>query len=69
DLRAYLGAPTWEAERALWQCLVEQANVNLTPGEACRINEPGFFRLCYAAAENEAVGAAVARIERVLNDS
>ena len=24
----------------------EEVNVNFTPGEVCRINDPGFFRLC-----------------------
>jgi len=67
DLRKYLEAPTWEAERHLWRHIVERANVNLTPGEACRIVEPGFFRLCYASESSEAVGEAVHRLERVLS--
>lgn len=66
DLRAHLEAPTWKAERALWRRILDQANVNLTPGEACRINEPGFFRLCYAAESGEAVCEAVTRLGRVL---
>jgi aspartate/methionine/tyrosine aminotransferase len=66
DLRAHLSAPTFAAEDALWRRIVNEANVNLTPGEACRINEPGFFRLCYAAVETAAVEAAISRIGRVL---
>lgn len=66
DLRAYLEAPTWEAERALWRRILEQANINLTPGEACRIVEPGFFRLCYAAVPGEAVVEAISRLGTVL---
>ncbi len=66
DLRAYLDAPSWDAERGLWRRILDEANVNLTPGEACRINEPGFFRLCYAAVNGPAVQEAVARIGRVL---
>ena len=66
DLRPHLETPTWEAERALWQRILDEANVNLTPGEACRINEPGFFRLCYACESAEAVQEAVTRLGRVL---
>jgi aspartate/methionine/tyrosine aminotransferase len=66
DLRAHLEAPTWEAERTLWRRILEATNVNLTPGEACRINEPGFFRLCYASESGEAVQEAITRLGRVL---
>lgn len=66
DLRSHLATPTWEAERVLWRQLLEQANVNLTPGEACRINEPGFFRLCYAGESTAAVEAGIARMGAIL---
>jgi len=66
DLRQYLAEPTWEAEHALWISILEQARVNLTPGAACRVGEPGFFRLCYAAQSPETVEAAVRRIVRIL---
>jgi aspartate/methionine/tyrosine aminotransferase len=66
DLRRFLAAPTWQAEHALWRRLLDEANVNLTPGEACRIAEPGFFRLCYAAVSGEAIDVALSRVGRVL---
>jgi DNA-binding transcriptional MocR family regulator len=66
DLRPYLEEPTWEAEHALWISILEQARVNLTPGAACRVGEPGFFRLCYAAQPPETVEAAVRRIVSLL---
>jgi aspartate/methionine/tyrosine aminotransferase len=67
DLRAHLDDATWEAEDALWRRILEQANVNLTPGSACRNEEPGFMRLCFAAEPKEAVLVAVERIARVLS--
>jgi len=66
DLRAHLARPTMDAERQLWRRLLDEANVNLTPGEACRIAEPGFFRLCFAGAELDAVLVAIERIGRCL---
>ncbi|HET6583342.1 MAG TPA: aminotransferase class I/II-fold pyridoxal phosphate-dependent enzyme [Nannocystaceae bacterium] len=66
DLREFLDEPTVAAERRLWQRLLDEANVNLTPGEACRIAEPGFFRLCYAGVELAAVLVAIERMARCL---
>lgn len=66
DLRAHLADPTWEAERALWRRILDEANVNLTPGNACRIAEPGFFRLCYAAEPTDAIVAGIGRLASVV---
>jgi aspartate/methionine/tyrosine aminotransferase len=67
DLRSHLAAPTWEAEHALWIEILEQARVNLTPGAACHVGEPGFFRLCYAGLPTETVEAGVRRIVGLLD--
>ena len=66
DLRRFMHEPTREGERQIWRRLIDEANVNLTPGESCRIAEPGFFRLCYAGAELRGVEVAIERIGRVL---
>lgn len=69
DLRRFLTAATFAAERELWWRLLEEAGVNLTPGAACHIAEPGFMRLCFAALEPAAVRIAVDRLGRVLAQS
>jgi aspartate/methionine/tyrosine aminotransferase len=66
DLRPYLPEATFAAERELWREILDDADVNLTPGAACRISEPGFFRLCFAWNPREAIGQGVDRIARVL---
>ena len=66
DVRRFLDAPTWEAEDALWRRILDEANVNLTPGSACRIGEPGFMRLCYAKEPVERVVEAIERLGRLL---
>ncbi len=66
DLRRFLRAPTWEAEAALWRRLLEGANVNLTPGAACRVGEPGFMRLCFAGVPTDVAVHAVQRLGRLL---
>lgn len=66
DLRGWLEAPTVEAEHRLWQRVLDEAGVNLTPGSALRAPEPGLFRLCYAANPPEVVVDAVGRVAGVL---
>jgi aspartate/methionine/tyrosine aminotransferase len=67
DLRSHLAAPTWEAEHELWLKILEQTRVNLTPGAACHVGEPGFFRLCYACLPAETVEVGVRRIASLLD--
>ncbi len=66
DLRGFLSEPTQRAEHALWKRLLDEADVNLTPGTACRIAEPGFMRLCYAAQPLEVVLDGIVRLGRAL---
>jgi 1-aminocyclopropane-1-carboxylate synthase len=68
DMREFLDEPTWDAEHELWSTIFDEANVNLTPGSACHIDEPGFMRLCFAVASADTVVAAIGRIHRVLRD-
>ena len=62
DLRGLLDAPTWAAEDRLWRRILEETNVNLTPGARCHVVEPGFFRFVFAAVPPEAAVAAVHRL-------
>lgn len=66
DLREFLTSPTWQGERDLWRRILDETQVNLTPGSACRVHEPGFFRLCYAAMPTDVVVEGVERIGRLL---
>ncbi len=66
DLRPFLDEPTWEAEDRLWHLILEEANVNVTPGSACRIGEPGFVRICFATEPPDVVASAIARFASVL---
>ena len=66
DLRRDMAGPTWDAEHELWRRILEGANVNLTPGSACRIAEPGFMRLCFAGNAPDTTVEGVRRLARVL---
>ena len=67
DLRRFLTQPTWDAENALWRRLLDGADVNLTPGAACHVGEPGFFRLCYAGVPSDTLEVGVRRIVALLD--
>lgn len=66
DLRRFLSEPTFAAEHALFRRLLDEANVNLTPGAACRVAEPGFMRLCFAALPTAVALAGIERMRQVL---
>jgi len=68
DLRRFLKTASWEAEHELWLFLLARTNVSLTPGSACRIAEPGFMRLCFAAVPLEVAVVGVEKIGRALAD-
>jgi len=67
DLRSFLSAGTFEAEHELWLGILERTQVNLTPGAACRIAEPGFARLCYAGQPEAKVLEAIDRLRAHLH--
>jgi aspartate/methionine/tyrosine aminotransferase len=66
DMRPFLTAVTWEEEDRLWRHILEEANVNLTPGAACRVGEPGFMRLCFAAEPTDVVVQGIRRLAKLL---
>ncbi len=66
DMRRFMTEVSWEAEHALWRSLLEATNVNLTPGAACHVGEPGFMRLCFTSEPTNAVVAGIERFGRVL---
>jgi aspartate/methionine/tyrosine aminotransferase len=66
DMRPFMSAPTWEDEERLWRRILDEANVNLTPGAACRVGEPGFMRLCFAAEPTDVVVEGIRRLATVL---
>ena len=63
---AWLPEPTWEGERRLWESICDTSNVVLTPGHDCHAEAPGFFRLCFAWVEREALPVAVERVAQQL---
>ena len=66
DFRAFLAEQTWQAEHDLWRSILDEANVNLTPGASCHVGVPGFMRVCFAREPIEIVETAIERTAAVL---
>jgi 1-aminocyclopropane-1-carboxylate synthase len=62
DFRRFMDEPTWAEEDRIWRLILNEANVNMTPGSACQIGEPGFMRICFATEPPEVVAAAIRHI-------
>ncbi|PXF43704.1 1-aminocyclopropane-1-carboxylate synthase-like protein 1 [Gracilariopsis chorda] len=65
DMRKWIPAPTLEGELQLWKDL-NAAGVVLTPGSQCYGEMFGFFRMCFAAVDEETLNLAFTRMARVL---
>jgi aspartate/methionine/tyrosine aminotransferase len=68
DLRQFIDEDTWAGENRLWRRILDETNVNLTPGSACHIGEPGFMRICFATEPPNVVASAISRIGTLLAD-
>ena len=67
DMRRFMDEASWDAESRLWRKILVEANVNLTPGSACHIGEPGFMRICFATEPPEFVTLAIERVATIIN--
>ena len=67
DFRPFMDDVSWEGEDRLWHRILDEARVNVTPGSACHVGEPGFMRICFATEPPEVVATAIKRIGSILN--
>jgi aspartate/methionine/tyrosine aminotransferase len=66
DLRRFMDEASWAGEDRLWRQILNETNVNLTPGSACHVGEPGFMRICFATEPPEVVISAIDRVGALL---
>lgn len=62
DLRPLLEKPTFEGEMALWQVIIDELKLNVSPGSSFHCVEPGWFRVCFANMDDETMEIAIRRI-------
>ena len=69
NLRDYLPLrPTFSDEAELYFYLLDQAYVNITPGQSMGSRIPGIFRICFAYNTPSVTVAAVSRMLKALRD-
>ncbi|XP_057843860.2 1-aminocyclopropane-1-carboxylate synthase 6 isoform X2 [Cryptomeria japonica] len=52
-----------KGEHALWERLLSEAKINITPGSACHCIQPGWFRVCFATLSDHDASVALQRIQ------
>lgn len=62
DLRQLLEEATKEAEMDLWQTIIHDVKLNVSPGSSFHCSEPGWFRVCFANMEEETMEVALDRM-------
>lgn len=64
DLRKLLKQPSFEAEMELWQSVIKDVKLNVSPGSSFHCSEPGWFRVCFANMDDETMRVALRRIRK-----
>ncbi|PWA57492.1 Aminotransferase, class I/classII [Artemisia annua] len=62
DLRKLMKKPTFDEEMALWRLIIHDVKLNVSPGSSFHCVEPGWFRVCFANMDDQAVDIALERI-------
>ncbi|XP_071722376.1 1-aminocyclopropane-1-carboxylate synthase 7-like [Rutidosis leptorrhynchoides] len=66
NLSPFLEKPTREGELALWNSIVNEVRLNISPGSSCHCSEPGWFRVCFANMSEQTLEVALKRIHNFM---
>ncbi|KAL3532585.1 hypothetical protein ACH5RR_006106 [Cinchona calisaya] len=62
NLSPLLEDSTRESELALWNSILYEVKLNISPGSSCHCSEPGWFRVCFANMTERTLEIALQRI-------
>lgn len=62
NLSPCLDKPTRESELDLWNSILHEVRLNISPGSSCHCSEPGWFRVCFANMSEQTLHVALSRI-------
>ncbi|KAL7137528.1 hypothetical protein ABFS83_10G098400 [Erythranthe nasuta] len=62
NLSTILDEQTKEKELELWELILHEVRVNISPGSSCHCSEPGWFRVCFANMSEQTLEVALTRI-------
>ncbi|KAE8709852.1 CMA101 protein [Hibiscus syriacus] len=69
DMRHLLSSNTFQAETHLWNKILCQVRLNISPGSSFHCNEPGWFRVCFANMNQSTLEVALRRIKDFVQHS
>jgi len=67
DMRQLLGDATVAGELRLWDRMLREVKLNISPGSSCHCSEPGWFRVCFANMSLDTLDVALARMSRFMD--
>ncbi|CAI0543769.1 unnamed protein product [Linum tenue] len=68
NLGPLLKESTKEGELALWNLIVRDVRLNISPGSSCHCSEPGWFRVCFANMSEATLDVALNRLHRFVDE-
>ncbi|KAK6784351.1 hypothetical protein RDI58_017806 [Solanum bulbocastanum] len=66
NLRPLLEKPTKECELEVWNTILHEVKLNISPGSSCHCSEPGWFRVCFANMSENTLDIALKRIHHFM---
>ncbi|RWR72535.1 1-aminocyclopropane-1-carboxylic acid synthase [Cinnamomum micranthum f. kanehirae] len=63
NLTPLLEKPTREGELKLWNSILHEVKLNISPGSSCHCSESGWFRVCFANISQQTLEVALSRIQ------
>ncbi|XP_065850514.1 1-aminocyclopropane-1-carboxylate synthase 7 [Euphorbia lathyris] len=66
NLSPILEKPTKKGELDLWNLIIKDVKLNISPGSSCHCSEPGWFRVCFANMSEQTLEVALKRIRNFM---
>lgn len=67
NLSPILEKATREGELEVWNEIVNEVKLNISPGSSCHCSEPGWFRVCFANMSEQTLEVALERIRNFMD--
>ncbi|KAL1326342.1 hypothetical protein HN51_036411 [Arachis hypogaea] len=67
NMSPLLEKATKEGELKLWNAIIHQVKLNISPGSSCHCSEPGWFRVCFANMSENTLQVALERIRNFVD--